>query len=135
MTYFLSRKTGHPAVKEFGPKDFRMWYDKKLDRLAPIATQCFAAEGFRPVLIGNGSFNPKTVVGEKWYEGKRYVICLADLREENPVAKRLRRNLMILDNENRNQRQSEILVDGNKIDGNVLPYEEGKSYQVVCGLK
>lgn len=102
MTYFLSRKTGHPSVKEFGPKDFRMWYDKKLDRLAPIATQCFAAEGFRPVLIGNGSFNPKTVVGEKWYKGKRYVICLADLREENPVAKRLRRNLMTLDGENKN---------------------------------
>lgn len=101
MTYFLSRKTGHPAVKEFGPKDFRMWYDQKLDRLAPIATQCFAAEGFRPVLIGNGSFNPKTVVGEKWYKGKRYVICLADLREENPVAKRLRCNLLTLDDENK----------------------------------
>ena len=101
MTYFLSRKTGHPAVKEFGPKDFRMWYDQKLDRLAPIATQCFAAEGFRPVLIGNGSFNPTTVVGEKWYKGTRYVICLAALREENPVAKRLRCNLLTLDDENK----------------------------------
>ncbi len=30
---------------------------------------------------------------------------------------------------------SGILVDGNKIDGYVLPYEKGKSYQVVCGLK
>lgn len=98
MTYFLSRKTGHPAVEEFGAKDFRMWYDKKLDRLSPLATQCFTADGFRPVLICNGSFNPRIVVGEKWYEGKRYVICLAELREENPVAKRLRRNLLKLDN-------------------------------------
>lgn len=97
MSYFLSRKTGHPSVEEFEPKDFRMWYNKKEDRLTPIARQCFVAEGFRPVLICNGSYDPKMVVGEKWYEGKRYVICLADLREENPVAKRLHRNLCLLE--------------------------------------
>ena len=85
--YFLSRKTGHPAVEGFDAKDFRMWYDKKLDRLAPIAIRCFKADGFRPVLICNGSLEPGMVVGEKIYEGKRYVICLADLRMENPPAK------------------------------------------------
>ena len=101
MTYFLSRKTGHPAVEEFAPKDFWMWYDKEIDRLSPIAKQCFTADGFRPILICNGSFDPKIVVGEKWYEDKRYIICLADLREENPVAKRLHRNLLKLDSNER----------------------------------
>ena len=96
MTYFLSRKTGHEAVSEFLPKDFRMWYDKSVDRLTPIARNCFEAEGFKPVLICNGSFKPSTVVGEKIYEGKRYVICLAELREENPIAKRLHKNLLEL---------------------------------------
>ena len=94
--YFLSRKTGHPAVEGFAPKDFRMWYDQKLDRLAPIAVRCFKAEGFRPVLICNGSLDPRMVVGEKVYEGKRYIICLADLRMENPPAKHLYRNLTLL---------------------------------------
>lgn len=91
--YFLSRKTGHPVVAEFKPKDFWMWYDKQEDRITPLARQCFIAEGFRPILICNGSFSPCTVVGEKLYEGKRYVICLADLRQENPIAKRFLRNL------------------------------------------
>ena len=94
--YFLSRKTGHDAVKDFAPKDFRMWYDKKEDRLAPIARQCFTAEGFKPILISNGSYDPRIVVGEKLYDGKRYVICLADLREENPVAKRFHKKLLEL---------------------------------------
>ncbi len=91
--YFLSRKTGHPAVAEFKPKDFWMWYDRNADRLTPLAKQCFRAEGFRPVLICNGSYETWQVVGEKMYQGKRYVICLADLRFENPAAKRLSRNL------------------------------------------
>ena len=95
--YFLSRKTGHPAVRNFAAEDFRMWYDKSLDRLAPIASYCFRAEGFRPVLICNGDFDPYMVVGEKQYEGKRYIICLADLRLENPPAKYLYRNLLQLE--------------------------------------
>ena len=95
--YFLSRKTGHPSVAEFLPDDFRMWYNKALDRLSPIATQCFRAEGFRPVLICNGAYDPRTVVGEKVFEGKRYIICLAELRMENPAAKRLYRNLLSLE--------------------------------------
>ena len=95
--YFLSRKTGHPAVTEFAPEDFRMWYDKNLDRLAPLTSCCFRAEGFRPVLICNGDFDPYTVIGEKQYEGKRYIICLAELRTENPPAKHLYRNLLQLE--------------------------------------
>ncbi len=96
MTYFLSRKTGHSAVQEFLPEDFKMWYDKKNDRLTPIAKTCFESDGFKPILTCNGTPNPCMVVGEKVYEGKRYVICLAELREENPVAKRLHKNLLEL---------------------------------------
>lgn len=95
--YFLSRKTGHPAVADFAPEDFRMWYDKSLDRLAPMSQYCFRAEGFRPVLICNGDFDPYMVIGEKLYAGKRYIICLADLRMENPPAKHLYRNLLLLE--------------------------------------
>lgn len=91
--YFLSRKTGHPAVAEFEPTDFRMWYDKAEDRLTPLAKQCFLAEGFRPILITGGDYDPILVVAEKEYEGKRYIICTADLRQENPIAKRFLRSL------------------------------------------
>jgi hypothetical protein len=83
-------------VAGFAPGDFRMWYNEKLDRLSPIATRCFSAEGFRPVLISNGDYDPRMIVGEKMFEGKRYIICLADLRMENPPAKHLYRNLSSL---------------------------------------
>lgn len=98
LQYFLSRKTGHPAVEGFAPGDFRMWYNEKLDRLSPIAERCFRAEGFRPVLISNGAYAPRMIVGEKTFEGKRYVICLADLRMENPPAKHLYHSLSTLKN-------------------------------------
>ena len=92
--YFLSRKTGHPAVAEFKPNDFKMWYNAAEDRLTPLAKQCFLAKGFTPILICNGDFEAQMAVGEKYYEGKRYIISLADLRQENPIAKRFLRNLL-----------------------------------------
>ena len=91
--YFLSRKTGHPAVAEFEPNDFKYWYDAKLDRLTPITKNCFRAAGFTPILICNGDFDTRLAVAEKYYEGKRYIVCMADLRQENPVAKRFLKNL------------------------------------------
>ena len=91
--YFLSRKTGHPAVAEFEPNDFKYWYDADKDRLTPITKNCFRAEGFTPILICNGDFDTRLAVAEKYYEGKRYIVCMADLRQENPVAKRFLRNL------------------------------------------
>ena len=95
--YFLSRKTGHPAVAEFEPDDFKYWYDAAEDRLTPVAKQCFTAEGFTTIINCNGDFEPYHAVAEKVYEGKRYVISLADLRQENPIAKRLLRNIMLMD--------------------------------------
>ena len=91
--YFLSRKTGHPAVAEFEPNDFKYWYDADKDRLTPITKNCFRAAGFTPILICNGDFDTRLAVAEKYYEGKRYIVCMADLRQENPVAKRFLKNL------------------------------------------
>ena len=91
--YFLSRKTGHPAVAEFEPNDFKYWYDADKDRLTPITKNCFRAEGFTPILICNGDFDTRLAVAEKYYKGKRYIVCMADLRQENPVAKRFLKNL------------------------------------------
>ena len=41
-----------------------------------------------------GEWTDAVICGEKEYEGKRYVICTADLRCENPVAKRFLANVM-----------------------------------------
>ena len=61
--------------------------------MTPITKNCFRAEGFTPILICNGDFDTRLAVAEKYYEGKRYIVCMADLRQENPVAKRFLKNL------------------------------------------
>lgn len=97
--HFVSRKTGHPAVAEFGETDFSYWYDKEQDRITPLLDTTFTAEGFTPVLTSgnmddNGKWSKALACGEKVYEGKRYIICQLNLRTENPAAKRLLRNLL-----------------------------------------
>lgn len=94
--HFVSRKTGHTAVAEFEPNDFSYWYNKAEDRITPLLDTTFEATGFAPILTsGNmdaeGKWTHVIACGEKVYEGKRYVICQVDLREENPVAKRFKR--------------------------------------------
>ena len=89
--HFASRKTGHKAVKEFSPKDFSYWYDEKLDMITPICYNTFEAPGFTPILTGgnmdeNGQWHKVLICAEKTYKGKKYIICNADLRIENPVA-------------------------------------------------
>lgn len=90
---FVSRKTGHPAVAEFYEKDFSMWYDAEKDKITPLAEKKFFAEGFAPILICDGSDSGAMVAGVKEHNGKKYVICLLDLRTENPVAERFLGNL------------------------------------------
>lgn len=96
--HFASGKTGHSAVSEFEERDFAYWYDEKEDMITPILKTTFKAEGFTPIITsGNkddvGSWSEAYAVAERLFEGKRYVICQLDLRTENPVAKRLLRNL------------------------------------------
>ncbi len=97
--HFVSRDTGHSAVRGFGKRDFAYWYDKDADMITPIISATFEAEGFTPILTSgnkddNGNWGKTMAVAEKVYEGKRYVICQLDLRCENPVAKRFKRNLL-----------------------------------------
>lgn len=96
--HFVSRKTGHKAVAEFEPEDFRYWYNEKEDMITPIITATFEADGFTPILTsGNkdneGSWHKVLACGEKIYNGKKYIICQVDLRCENPVAKRFLKNI------------------------------------------
>ncbi len=89
--HFASRKTGHRAVQEFSARDFSFWYDEKLDMITPICYNTFEAAGFTPILTGgnmdeNGQWHKVLICAEKTYEGKKYIICNADLRIENPVA-------------------------------------------------
>ena len=96
--HFVSRKTGHPSVAEFTEMDFSYWYNTKEDYITPLLDTTFTAEGFTPILLSNnmdeqGNWGPVLAAAEKLYEGKRYVICQLDLRQENPVAKRFLRNL------------------------------------------
>ena len=96
--HFVSRKTGHPAVAEFNEQDFSYWYDAKEDCITPLLDTTFTAEGFTPILLSNnmdeqGNWGPVLAAAEKLYEGKHYVICQLELRQENPVAKRFLRNL------------------------------------------
>ena len=97
--HFASRKTGHSAVAEFSPRDFSYWYNAKEDCITPIAEKTFTAPGFTPILLGNntdadGNWGPALICGEKEHDGKRYIVCTLDIREENPVAQRFLRNLM-----------------------------------------
>lgn len=96
--HFASRKTGHEAVAEFKEKDFSYWYNKKEDMITPIIYNTFEAEGFTPILISgnsgdNGVWHETLVCAEKVYNGKKYIICNVDLREENPIAQRFKANL------------------------------------------
>ena len=96
--HFVSRKTGHEIVAEFRHKDFSYWYNEKEDMITPILYKTFTAEGFVPLLLsgnknGEGAWDQALACGMREYQGKLYVICLADLRTENPVAKRFLNNI------------------------------------------
>lgn len=99
--HFASRKTGHSAVAQFEPADISYFFDAEEDMITPIATHTFEADGFTPILVGGntdaeGNWHKVMIAGEKLWQGKRYVICNADLRTENPIAERLRAALLSL---------------------------------------
>ena len=76
--HFVSRKTGHPAVEMFKPKDFSYWYDKDSDMITPIAHRTFTADGFTAILTSgntdsNNKWNKALVCAEKCYQGKWYI--------------------------------------------------------------
>ena len=94
---FVCINEDHEISKIFEPNDFKMWYKKDDDRISHFADKVFYADGFTPILLSadlnedNGLTSHwinATVVGEKIYEGKRYIINLVDIRPENPIAQR-----------------------------------------------
>ncbi len=99
--HFVSRNTGHKAVEEFKEKDFSYWYNANKDMITPIISATFTANGFTPILISgnpdeNGKWSEALACAVKEYQGKKYIICNVDLREENPVAYRFLNNLKTL---------------------------------------
>lgn len=96
--HFVSRNTGHPSVAEFEEDDFKNWYDKASDMITPILSSTFEAKGFTPILTsGNlidGEWTSTNAVAAKTYDGKIYVISQLDIRTENPIAKRFKKNLL-----------------------------------------
>lgn len=94
-SHFASFAPNHDIAIRFEKDDFKMWYNKETDMITPIVKNTFSSEGFKPILIGPsarwGDDSPRNgeyVVAEKYYEGKRYIVCTLDLRCENPVAQR-----------------------------------------------
>ena len=94
---YVNARTGHKSVKEFLPNDFRFWYNKDDDMLSVMTDKTFIAEGFTPIIcawdIFNDVWQDACVLAEKKKNGKTYIISTMDIRCENPVAKRLMRNL------------------------------------------
>ena len=90
---YLSAQTGHPAVREFHRNDFRFWYDRETDMLSVMTDKVLEAAGFSPVLTAWDGEKEAPVLAEKQYGGKTYVVSVMNLRCENPIAKRLLRNL------------------------------------------
>ncbi len=91
--HFVSRDTGHGAVAEFEDRDFSYWYDREQDMISPLLYSTFEANGFTPILTStnkdeNEDWAVTMAAAEKVWQGKRYIICQLDLREENPVCAR-----------------------------------------------
>ena len=94
--HFVSRDTGHRWVRGFHRKVFRYWYDRVLDRIAPILERTFTGDAFAPVLTsGNtderGEWTKALAVGEMPAGRGSFVLCqlkLAGRVEDNPVAMR-----------------------------------------------
>lgn len=93
---YVSAQTGHPAVSEFKKNDFRFWYDKDTDMLSVMTDKTFECEGFSPILTAWDGKKESAVLAEKKVNGKVYVISVMNLRIENPIAKRLLKNLYLL---------------------------------------
>jgi len=96
--HFVSRKTGHEIVEGFKERDFSYWYDREEDMITPILYKTFTAEGFTPILTSsnkdeNGNWQRSYAAAIKKHDGKLYVICQVDLRQENPIAQRFLQNI------------------------------------------
>jgi hypothetical protein len=75
-------------------RDFRFWYDSRVDRISPVLEKTFFADGFTPIMTSgnineNGEWGPALAVAEKSYGKGRIVInqvLLGGRLEANPPA-------------------------------------------------
>ena len=96
--HFVAMDENSDITDKFKPLDFRFWYNKSADMITPICSKSFTAENFTHILIApdaqwnNPDSEKKKIescaVAEKYYDGKRYIISLLEIRTENPVAQR-----------------------------------------------
>ncbi|MFP4443838.1 MAG: glycosyl hydrolase 2 galactose-binding domain-containing protein [Spirochaetia bacterium] len=100
--HFVSRKTGHPAVEEFAPDDFKFTYDEHAGMVTPILSANFKGDGWREILSsGNGGWRSdweKTIaVGEHDFGAGKFILCQVKasgrINSEPPV-RTLMRNLL-----------------------------------------
>jgi len=100
--HFVSRATGHPLVKGFGPSDFAFWYDPAEDCISPILRRTLVADRWKPILTsGNGDWSniwrPTMAAAEKRVGKGRITICLVELAgrvRSNPVAMKFAARLL-----------------------------------------
>lgn len=103
--HFVSRKTGHSLVEDFGPYDFRLWYDEDKDRITPILRYTFTADGMTPILTSGNSLSgsawgqklyPAFACAEMKYGNGKIIINEVDLDSHlsNPVARIFKNRLM-----------------------------------------
>lgn len=103
--HFVSRKTGHPLVKDFTPYDFRMWYNEEEDMITPLIRYTFTCDAMRPILTSGNSLKgsawgqklyPALACAELVLGNGRLIVNEVDLRShlKNPVARRFHNRLI-----------------------------------------
>ena len=100
---FASRATGHPMVADFGPDDFRYWFDARAGRIEPfLPTAILAPAGWRAILAtgfcewGLPS-QPAHAACEQVVGAGRVVLCQLQLEgrtKANPPALKFARRIL-----------------------------------------
>lgn len=101
--HFVSRDTGHPLVGGLRTGDFSFWFDPELDRIAPILSATFDAEGWQGILsAGNGDWSsgwhPSHAAAERVHGKGRVYICqirLAGRTQTNPIAREFASSIVL----------------------------------------
>jgi hypothetical protein len=100
--HFVSRKTGHPAVEEFAPDDFKFTYDEQAGMVTPILSANFEGDGWLEILTsGNGAWRSDwkktTAVGEHRFGKGKFILCQIKASERintEPAVRKLMKKLL-----------------------------------------
>ena len=72
--HFVSRKTGHTLVEDFGPYDFRLWYNEERDMITPLIRKTFLCDGMTPILTSGNCES-----GSAWGKPLHKVFAAAEM--------------------------------------------------------